>query len=187
MFALLLAVFFLFAVSDISSAREVKGVDFPESATVGGKTCTLIGVGVRKKIIINVYLGALYMEKPTTAYSEVISSDQAKRILMHFLYREVNGDQLVEAWNEGFEKNAPDAIPKLKDRIARFNGFFTGSVKKGDSVVISYIPGTGTEVEIRGEKKGVIEGRDFMEALFSIWFGPHPPSGGLKEGMMGED
>ena len=29
-------------------------------------------------------------------------------------------------------------------------------------------------------------GEQFMRALFSVWFGTHPPSGGLKEGMMGE-
>jgi hypothetical protein len=40
-------------------------------------------------------------------------------------------------------------------------------------------------VEIKGRVRGTIPGRDFMEALFSVWFGPKPPSGGLKDGMLG--
>ena len=67
-----------------------------------------------------------------------------------------------------------------------FNGFFKESAKKGEKIVITYIPGKGTEVSIKGQVKGVIEGKDFMEAMFSIWFGPYPPSKGLKKGMLGD-
>ena len=73
-------------------AKEVKGVDFPETTTISGTTCKLIGVGIRKKIIFNVYLGALYLEKPTNNSTVVISSDQIKRVVMHFLYKEVSAD-----------------------------------------------------------------------------------------------
>ncbi len=183
----LLAAVTLFAGRGVSVAREVKGVDFPETVTIKNSNCTLMGVGVRKKIIINVYLGALYLENPVSGYDAVISSDQKKRIHMHILYREIGADQLIEAWNEGFSKNAADLLPSLEKRIMTFNSFFTEPVNKGDTITVTYIPGTGTEVTVKGVKKGVIEGSDFMEAVFSIWFGPHPPSDGLKEGMMGED
>lgn len=167
-------------------AREVKGVNFPETIIIQGTTCNLVGVGIRKKLFINVYLGALYMGQPTKNASNVISTGQVKRVFMHFLYKEVTSDQLVEAWDEGFEKNAGNALVSLKDEINMFNGFFTESMKKGETMVITYIPEHGTEVVIKGQVKGVIEGRDFMEALFSIWFGPHPPSKGLKKGMLGD-
>ena len=167
-------------------AREVKGVNFPETIIIQGTTCKLMGVGIRKKLIITVYLGALYIAQPTNNASNVISTDQIKRVSMHFLYKEVTNDQLIEAWSEGFEKNAGNAIVSLKEKINKFNGFFTEPMKKGETMVITYIPGHGTEVVIKGQVKGIIEGRDFMEALFSIWFGPHPPSNGLKKGMMGD-
>ncbi|MFC1694293.1 chalcone isomerase family protein [Candidatus Latescibacterota bacterium] len=166
-------------------AREEKGVGFPETVTIQGTECKLIGVGVRKKLIINVYLGALYMAKPTQSVERVISTDQVKRVHMHFLYREVTADQLIEAWNEGFENNAGDSFTTLKDEISRFNGLFTESMKKDETIVITYLPGQGTEVRSKGEIKGVIEGQGFMKALFSIWFGPKPPSKGLKKGMLG--
>ncbi|MBN1290576.1 MAG: chalcone isomerase family protein [Candidatus Latescibacteria bacterium] len=168
------------------SGREVKGVDFPETTSIDGTTCKLNGVGLRKKLVISVYLGGLYLQNPTQDAEEIIASDQIKQIVQHFLYSEVRADQMIEAWNEGFEKNSPDKITDLKDKIDRFNGFFTESIKKGEKMVITYRPGKGTEVTIRGKAVGIIEGKDFMEALFSIWFGPSPPSKGLKEGMLGE-
>lgn len=186
LFGICIAALFTVAVGADSMAREVKGVNFPESVSIGGKTCSLAGVGIRKKLIISVYLGALYLEKPAKTGENVIAAAQTKRILMHFLYSEVTADQIVEAWNEGFANNSPDAVAALKDKIARFNGFFTAPLKKGDTIAVTYIPGTGTEVSLNGSVKGVIDGEDFMKAVFAIWFGPKPPSKGLKKGMLGE-
>jgi len=181
---LFLSLFML--IPETGLARKVKGVNFPETVSIEGTSCTLMGVGIRKKLIINVYLGALYLAKPTKNAAQVIGSDQAKRIVIHFLYKEVKAEQLVEAWNEGFQNNAPDKISTLKGKIDRFNSFFTSPMKKGETMVITYTPGKGSEVVIKGNPVGIIEGKDFMEALFSIWFGPSPPSKGLREGMLGE-
>ncbi|MFC1561069.1 chalcone isomerase family protein [Candidatus Latescibacterota bacterium] len=167
-------------------ARELKGVNFPETITIQETNCKLVGLGIRKKLIINVYIGALYMVQPAKNAPDVISANQIKRITMHFLYKEVTYEQLVEAWNEGFEKNTGNALKTIQNEINIFNGFFTESVKKGDTIVLTYIPEQGTEVVIKNNMKGIIKGQDFMEAVFSIWFGPHPPNKGLKKGMLGE-
>ena len=171
---------------DSGFAREYKEVTFPDTETIGGTTCKLNGIGLRKKLIINVYLGALYLEKPSTTAAEVISSDQVKRVVLHFIYNNVGPKDLVNAWNEGFEKNAPTQKTALQDRINTFNGYFTEPVKSGEKIIITYIPGQGTEVSVKGKVKGVIQGKDFMEGLFSVWFGKNPPSEGLKKGMLGE-
>ena len=187
-FLRIIPVFMLYAVfftMGTANALEVKGVTFEENISIKGKTCKLNGVGIRKKVIINVYIGALYLEKPASIEKEVISSEQVKQVILHFLYKEVKPEQLVEAWNEGFEKNAGEKLDALKDKIKQFNSFFTEPAKKGEKIIITYIPGQGTEVKIKEKIKGTIEGHDFMEALFSIWFGPHPPDKGLKKGMLG--
>jgi len=167
-------------------ARELKGVNFPETITIHETDCKLVGLGIRKKLIINVYIGSLYMAQPAKNAPDVISANQIKRIALHFLYNEVASEQLIEAWNEGFENNAGNALITIQYEINTFNGFFTESVKKGDTIVLTYIPEQGTEVVIKNKVKGIIKGQDFMEALFSIWFGSNPPSKGLKKGMLGE-
>lgn len=184
--SILVLLFALAGLPGNTQAREVSGISFPETKTIAGTTCSLNGVGLRKKLIIKVYLGALYLEHTTQNAGEIISSEQVKQVHMHFLYRQVTHNQLVEAWNEGFEKNAGDTISALKGKINTFNGFFTEPIKKGETFTITYVPGKGTEVVVKNVVKGVIEGHDFMESLFSIWFGPYPPSKGLRKGMLGD-
>ena len=55
----------------------------------------------------------------------------------------------------------------------------------GDELIFDYIPGKGTIFTIKGEVKGIIPGKDFMEALFSIYIGKNPASEQLKNGLLG--
>ena len=57
-------------------AKEVAGVNVPESTTVEGKTLKLNGAGLRKKVVFKVYVAGLYLETPSKDAAAVISSDQ---------------------------------------------------------------------------------------------------------------
>jgi len=56
---------------------------------------------------------------------------------------------------------------------------------EGDGIVITYVPGRGTIVTAKGAEKGIIEGKDFADALFSVWLGRNPVQGGPEEGASG--
>ena len=99
----------LVAYEQQSLAAEVVGVTLPDSINIGEKNCGLAGTGVRKKLFIKVYATGLYLEKSAAELDEVINSDQAKAVLMHFIYRKVTTDKLNSAWREGFAKNTPGA------------------------------------------------------------------------------
>jgi len=172
--------------ASISGAATVKGVSFPDSAAVGGKECRLVGVGVRTKIIISVYLGALYQATPTGDAAAAIAADEPKRIVMHFVHSKVGAEAIREAWHDGFAANSGPAIPMLKERLDRFASLFDTDLLKGEQVVLSYVPGKGTEVSVKGVVRGTIEGADFMRALWSVWLGDKPADGGLKKGMLGK-
>jgi len=60
-------------------------------------------------------------------------------------------------------------------------------MKKGDRIVIDYLPERGTQVTVKGNLKGVIPGEDFNQALLRVWLGDEPADKGLREGMLGED
>ena len=49
-----------------------------------------------------------------------------------------------------------------------------------DSPLLSQI-----NVEIDGNRKGTIKGRDFVRPFLSIWLGKEPPNPGLKVGLLG--
>lgn len=147
----------------------------------------LNGVGMRTKFVFDVYIGALYTEAAATTRDDVQAQKGPKRVLMHFVYDEVEAEKLVNGWTEGFEENQTEEQFKvLNDRLNKFNAMFV-TVHAGDVVLLDYVPGTGTVVKIRGEKKGVIEGADFYSALLDVWLGEEPADGDLKDAMLGVD
>jgi len=167
-------------------ATTLKGVTFPDAATIGGRECRLNGVGVRTKIVISVYLGALYLETPTGDAATAIAAAEPKRIVMHFVHSKVGAQDIRKTWREGFGANAAATLPQLTERLERFCGWFDADLLKGEQIVLTYLPGQGTEVTVQGQVRGVIEGADFMRALWSIWLGEKPADGGLKKAMLGK-
>ena len=83
-------------------------------------------------------------------------------MVMHFLYDEVGKDDLVDAWNEGFEGNGTaEQLKNCAGRIEQFNSMFEG-VKEGDQVVLDYSPGSGTSVVHQGSGKRGDRGKGFQ-------------------------
>jgi hypothetical protein len=165
------------------SAKEVAGVSLPETTTVEGKTLRLNGAGLRKKMVFKVYVAGLFLETPSKDASTVISSDQVKSMQLSVL-RSLSTAQINEAINEGFEKNSGSQMAALKARLARLNAMIP-NVEKGDQILLTYVPGRGTVVAAKNAEKGVIEGKDFADALFSVWLGPNPVQEDLKKSLLG--
>lgn len=177
----MLTLFTLFATLQPSQAATLAGVTLPDQATVGGRPLVLNGLGLREKYFIDVYVGGLYLPEKTKDARKAIDDDVPKRIVMHFVYSEVGKDKLVEAFDYGFD--SVGAKSAQASGLASLNGMME-TVKAGDQVVLDYVPGTGTTVTVRGEKKGTIPGAEFMKALWGVYLGPSPPTGKLKSGML---
>jgi hypothetical protein len=167
--------------------KNVEGVKVPETATVEGKDLKLNGAGVRVKNVlfvgVNVYVAGLYLETPSNDPEKIISGDGIRRVSMTML-RDLDRKSMVDSVREGFEKNSRANMPVLKERLDRFLGEVKNDFKKGDSFVINYVPGKGTFLSGGGEKI-VIEGKDFADALFSLWLGRQPVDENLKKALLG--
>jgi hypothetical protein len=164
-------------------AKEVAGVTLPDTITVEGKTLKLNGAGLRKKVFFKVYVAGLYLETPSKDAAAVISSDQVKRMQLSVL-RSLSSHQVSEAIGEGFEKNSKAQMTALKARLEKFETMIP-NVENGDQIFLTYVPGKGTVVSAKGAEKGVIEGKDFADALFSVWLGPNPVQADLKTALLG--
>ncbi|HEY6066007.1 MAG TPA: chalcone isomerase family protein [Thermoanaerobaculia bacterium] len=164
-------------------AKEVAGVTVPDTATVEGKTLKLNGAGLRKKMIFKVYVAGLYLETPSKDAAAVVSSDQVKRMQLSVL-RSLSSHQVNEAISEGFEKNSKPQMGALKARLEKLETMIP-NVVEGDQILLTYVPGKGTVVSAKGAEKGVIEGKDFADALFSVWLGPNPVQADLKKALLG--
>ena len=164
-------------------AKEKAGVTVSDNITVDGKALKLNGVGLRKKAIFKVYVAALYAENTSQNAQTFINSDQVKQVKMIML-RDLDQEQIVGAVREGFEKNNKAKMPALKERLDKFAAAIP-NVKKGDVLTLTYAPGQGTSVTSKSGKAMTVEGKDFADALFSVWLGQHPVSDDLRDEMLG--
>jgi chalcone isomerase-like protein len=169
----------------IAHGKECKGVNFPDQAQVGGGNLALNGLGLRQATAfkVNVYVAALYVAKTSSDANALLGSNTPRELILQFV-RNVGADDLRKGWNEGFEKNAKDQLPALKERIAMLNGWMA-DVKTGERLTFIHKPGTGLQVDVNGAVKGAIKGDDFAKAFLAIWLGADPPNPEIKVGMLG--
>lgn len=170
------------------AVREVRGVKFADSSPLAGQVLQLNGVGVRVKVIVDVYAAGLYLPRKDTSAANIFDMHGPKS--MHIvLLRDLTGEDFADAMVKGFRKNNSDSdnakylprIEAIRDTMLTF-----GSVKKGTSIHIDFVPGAGTRALIGGVQKGNdIPGEDFYAALLKIWLGNHPVDTSLKEDLLG--
>ena len=163
--------------------KEVAGVTLPDTVSVEGKSLKLNGAGLRTKMVFKVYVAGLYLETLSKDGAAVVSSDQVRRMHLSIL-RSLDRSKITEAITEGFEKNSKAQLATLKARLDRLNAMIP-DVEKGDQIVLTYVPGKGTVVSAKNVEKGVIEGKDFADALFAVWLGANPVQADLKKSLLG--
>lgn len=182
---LIIALLLIFGLS--SSAKEIGGKKLPDNLTINNANLILNGAGVIKKFFFKVYAIGLYLDKKSKDPKQILSDDKTMAIRMHFIRDGINRDKIVDAWQDGFEKNSKQLQDKLKSRFDKFCSFFSDEVKENDIFQFEYLPGTGTKILINGQQKGIIEGNDFKKMLFGIWLGEDPRDDDVKDEMLGID
>jgi hypothetical protein len=176
-------------VTTLAGAAEVAGVRLEERVrSDAGQELLLNGAGVRSKMFIKGYVGALYLAQKQSSAAVVLADKGPKRVALHILREDVSADKMVSALNEGLSDNNSRAeMAPLEARLKDFGTILGAakSYKKGNVIVFDYLPGSGTRVLMDGELKGTIPGDDFNHALLKVWLGDKPVDGGLKKGMLG--
>jgi len=166
-------------------AATVAGVNMEDSVSVGGQTLTLNGAGLRKKFFIKVYVGGLYLPAKQSNAATILASDGTRRQVMHFLYS-VSKDQMCDAWEEGLEDNTKNAGADVKAAFKTLCSWME-PIPKGNRLVLTYVPGAGTTVEINGKTKGTLAGKATADAILATWIGPKPgPGEDFKNAVLGK-
>jgi len=163
-------------------ARDTADEPLPEIVKENGKVLVLNGTGVGTKILVHVYAIGLYLERKTTDARTAITTDQAKRIALVML-RNVTRQQFVEAVERGMARNSGVPIDTLRSRLDVLERALP-ALEKGDMLDFTYLPAVGTVVRGQGRELK-IPGKDFAEALFSVWLGPYADSSSLRDKLLG--
>ena len=179
---ILAAALALAAVS--ASAATVAGAKIEDTTTVGTQNLVLNGSALRKKFVVKVYVGALYLPSKQSNAAAILAADAPRRQVMHFLY-DVGKKKMAEAWEEGLEANTPNASAEVKSAFQKLSSWME-DMKEGQRIVLTYVPGTGTTVEVNGHGKGTLPGKAAADAILNTWIGPRPgPGADFKKGVLG--
>ena len=168
-----------------ASAATVSGVKVDDMAMVNNQHLVLNGAGMRKKLFIKVYAGALYLPSKQSNPASILAADTARRMVMHFVFS-VGKSKIAEAWDEGLEDNTPNASPEVKTAFKTLSSWME-DVKDGQNIVLTYVPGIGTTVEVNGKSKGTLGGKAVSDAILNTWIGPKPgPGDDFKKAVLGQ-
>jgi hypothetical protein len=168
-----------------STTASRDGVTLPREVTVAGRTLVLNGLGLRKKFVVKVYVAGLYLPERSSDAEAILAADEPRHMVLEFL-RGVSNDQMCGAFYDGLEDNTPDHSEALKAQFDEACAMMPEKIEKGDQLVFTYVPGTGTTIAVKGEARGTIPGKEFADALFRAWLGPKPgPGEGTKKDLLG--
>jgi len=166
-------------------ALTVAGVNMEDHTTVNGQTLVLNGAGLRKKLFIKVYVGGLYLPAKQGNAAAILAGDTPRRQVMHFLLS-VSKNQMCDAWEEGLEDNTKNAPADVKANFKTLCSWME-PIPKGNRLVLTYVPGSGTTVEINGKAKGTLPGKATADAILATWIGPKPgPGEAFKNAVLGK-
>jgi hypothetical protein len=168
---------------------EVAGVKFDDSVTVAGKELKLNGAGLRTKVIFKVYAAGLYLAEKKTTVPDVLTTSGPRRVSITML-REVSSDEFGKSFMEGLSSNT-DKVERTRilPQTMKFGEVFAQiqTLKKGDQMLLDWIPGEGTQCYLNGKKLGdLMPDVAFYNAVLRIWLGDKPVDSSLKPALLGE-
>jgi hypothetical protein len=124
----------------VNAQKTVSGVKVDAKLNLEGQSLVLNGAGTRVKLFMDMYVGALYLEKKTANANEIMNSKEGAAIKLNIVSGLITSDKMVSAINEGFENSTGKKTTPLKAKIDKFKGFFKEEIKKGDVFVILNVP-----------------------------------------------
>jgi hypothetical protein len=167
---------------DIQSA-EVNKAFFDNTYRQTGITLPLRGTGLLKYLLfIDAYVAALYIQEEVPA--EDALGDVPKRLEIHYFHA-IKAEDFAASTNKLIADNQdPETVARLAPKMDAINNLYV-DVRPGDRYALTYTPGKGTELSFNGVTRGIIPGREFAAAIFSIWLGSKPIDKELKKQLLG--
>ncbi len=175
----------LFAAS--AQAREIGGVDIPETIVVDRETLHLNGGGLRQVPILGIelYIAVLYVPAISHDAEAILDNPGHKAVVLHFLHG-ASKEQVEEDFRKGERVNCGDgrcdarAAPDFEKLVQA-----TPALERGDTAMYIYDPAR-LRVYSNGRLIGDYPNGALSRQLLLGFLGDHPPTERLKRQMLGE-
>ncbi len=159
-------------VAGTAEARVMAGVRLPDSISLEGKELALNHVDLKKKLFFEIYVWGLYLENKPGSMQEAISAQGPKQLQLHFR-RSIKREQLADAFRNFLGQSSALRSPEMR-RHSEMLVQSLRAVRKGDSLLITYLPDKGLMVSGEGSRGALIPGKEFADALFAAWLTENP-------------
>lgn len=155
-----------------SHAAEVAGVLLPATETVGGTRLELKACAAREELWTNLYAVSFYLPSGT-GVAQGVSGNTAKLVRLDVTYDGQVPDGLPSTWKEQLQQHVSQEF------LRTMQGLYN-NLKGGDTVLVSFLPGSGTTVSVNGQQVSTSPGDDALNAMMRLWVGQNPVSGSMK-------
>ncbi len=174
-----------FTIAFADSIRVGKS-EFPKYYETSKGRIEAKGWGVLKyAFVMKAYAATLYGPKDVTA-RDLLQADVPKRLEINY-FVSIDGPDFAKGANAMLKKQLPaEDLMRLKPRVDRLHATYR-DVASGDRYALTYVPGSGTVLDLNGEPLVQIEGTDFAHAYFGIWLAEPPISAKLKQALTDKD
>ena len=184
----MISTIFLVSLLPATTPEAPGRIPVPQTLHVGNEHLSLNGKGLRKKFMIKLFSGALYLKTPSSNAWSVIHEDEAVAMRLHFIH-DLSAEQLSEAFAIGFQQMHPMDVFAEKQDINAFCKLFSQDANEGDIYDIVYLPEKGLEVHHNNVLLGSVTGQDIKRTYFGLWFADHLMDRNLhkmKKAMLGK-
>lgn len=172
----------------LAATIDVGGVKIEDTSKVGNTQLKLNGAGIRKKLFVNVYVGALYLSEKKSTLAEIMALPGPKRIQLTMM-RDVTSDTMGQSFMDGLNHNSTKVEKtKIVNQMQKFGEMFAAipELKKGDVVSVDWVPNVGSLTTLNGKPTAEpFPDVAFFNALLRIWIGEQPAYAPLKNQMLG--
>lgn len=188
----LLAVALLGLSAAAAPAAEMVGVEgsntqYPAlvESPINNKPVKLVltGTALRRKFLFNVYTLASYVEVGVQVHNadDLAGADVPKQLHL-VMERDVDGKTMAESFREAIRLNY--AAPAFDAELGRLADALQGTtLKKGDHVWLSHVPGVGFHARLVGKKEILIPSVRFSRAIWDIYLGKNNLGEAIKQGL----
>lgn len=174
-----------FSFSAVTQTK-IGGVIMPNAMKAGDQYLKLNGGGIREKLYMDLYIGALYLLEKSSDASKIINAYEPMAIKMRVVSGMVSKENMEEAIRTGFDKSTKNNTSAISSKIDQLiTAGFKDEIEIGDIFDLVYQTGTGVTVYKNNASITTISGFDFKKALFGIWLCDEPADENLKTKMLG--
>lgn len=164
-------------------AAEIKGVRFTDHYQLGETRLSLTGTAVLKWVLFDLYAGAFYL--PADVNAQDWTTDLPKRLELSY-FRKFKAEDFSSSSEKLLRETlSTAAYQSLAERLQQFYRFFR-DVQPGDRYILTYDPGSGTELWLNQQRLGAVPGADFAVAYFGLWIGPEPIDRGFRDRLLND-